>query len=452
MYLCVPVCLHLYVCTYLCTCLSVFTDTCTKVASLPPSRPARPSRTSDRTKTLWVSLSVCLCTCVCTCLSLHLSVSVPVCVHSHLYERCLLAPFRTHPTFQDIIQNIDSVSLSVSVCLSTYLCVYLSVSAPVCLNLSAYLSVCVHLYLYQHGLCLLQKPPYLPGHHTEHRHCEYLCLSLSLYLSVYLCGPVCVHPPLYHPAIPALPLQGSPRLPEHHAWFRLCESVCLCVYLSVCMRSCVCSPHLVYAAVPASTGLASPSRSSYRIIINSVSLSVPVCIPVCVHPTWSTLLYQCGLYRACLTFQIIIQDNYKLCESLCTCLYTCLCSPHLVYTAVPVRPLPGWLHLPEHHTWYRLCETLLSVCVYTCLSVCIPIYVHPTWSTPCCTSMESQPIQLGEEASKKTEFEIACCGIDCIGEFLTQFWRRGRIERDGCQRGRHLYTACPAALSHRPVL
>ena len=30
-------------------------------------------------------------------------------------------------------------------------------------------------------------------------------------------------------------------------------------------------------------------------------------------------------------------------------------------------------------------------------------------------------------ASNKTEFEITC-GIVCIGEFLTQFWRRERIE------------------------
>ena len=178
---------------------------------------------------------------------------------------------------------------------------YLSVSAPVCLYLSAYLSVCVHLYLYQHGLCLLQKPPYLPGHHTEHRHCEYLCLSLSLYLSVYL--SVFTHP------CTTLPYQHC--LYKAHPIFQNIMRDLDCVSLSVCVYTCL-----------------------------------SVCVAVCVHPTWSTLLYQRGLYRACLTFQIIIQDNYKLCESLCTCLYTCLCSPHLVYTAVPAWPLQGLPHLP----------------------------------------------------------------------------------------------------------
>ena len=148
------------------------------------------------------------------------------------------------------------------------------------------------------------------------------------------------------------------------------------------MRSCVCSPHLVYAAVPASTGLASPSRSSYRIIINSVSLSVPVCIPVCVHPTWSTLLYQCGLYWADFTFQNVIRDT----------------------------------------------DSVRLSCLSVCLSVCIPVYLYAYLSVftppdlhPAVPAWSLSPFSWGGEASKKMEFEIACYGIDCIGEFLTQF-------------------------------
>ena len=421
---------------------------------------------------MWVSLSVFVCVPVCTCLSapvcLYLSVYLSVCVHRHLYQSGLFAPFKTCLTFQDIRQNKDTVSLSV--CLSVYLCVYMSVFAPVCQ------CTCLCSFTPVRALPLgpLQDPPHLPGHHPEHRLCESLSLCLSVCLHTSVCTCLSLHLSVWTYLHTCLSVFTYTCTSMDSASFRshptfqdiiqnidtvsisvclcLCTCLCTCVDLSVFTHPCTTLPyqHCLYKAHPIFQNIMHD--------LDCVSLSVcvytclSVCVAVCVHPTWSTLLYQRGLYRACLTFQIIIQDNYKLCESLCTCLYTCLCSPHLVYTAVPVWPLPGWLHLPERHTWYRLCETLLSVCVYTCLSVCIPICVHPTWSTPCCTSVESQPIQLGEEASKKTEFEIACCGIDCIGEFLTQFWRRGRIKRDGCQRGRHLYTACPAALSHRPVL
>lgn len=34
----------------------------------------------------------------------------PHLIYTLLYQRNLFAPFRTHPTFQDIIQNIDTVS------------------------------------------------------------------------------------------------------------------------------------------------------------------------------------------------------------------------------------------------------------------------------------------------------------------------------------------------------
>ena len=36
---------------------------------------------------------------------------------------------------------------------------------------------------------------------------------------------------------------------------------------------------------------------------------------------------------------------------------------------------------------------------------------------------------------KITKLEITSCGIVCRGEFLTQLWRHGRIECDGCQKG-----------------
>ena len=42
-----------------------------------------------------------------------------------------------------------------------------------------------------------------------------------------------------------------------------------------------------------------------------------------------TLLYQCGLYRACPIFQIIIHDIDSV--SLSVCVPVCVCSPHLVY-------------------------------------------------------------------------------------------------------------------------
>ena len=54
----------------------------------------------------------------------------PHLVYTLLYQRGLFAPFRTHPTFQDIIQNIDTVSLSL--CLCTCLSLHLSVLAHTC--------------------------------------------------------------------------------------------------------------------------------------------------------------------------------------------------------------------------------------------------------------------------------------------------------------------------------
>ena len=50
----------------------------------------------------------------------------PHLVYTLLYQRGLFAPFRTHPTFQDIIQNIDTVS----VCVCVPVC--LSLSTPCC--------------------------------------------------------------------------------------------------------------------------------------------------------------------------------------------------------------------------------------------------------------------------------------------------------------------------------
>ena len=99
----------------------------------------------------------------------------PHLVYTLLYQRGLFAPFRTHPTFQDIIQNIDTVSLSVFVC----------VCVPVCLSL------CLHRAVPAWPLRPLQDPSHLPGHHTGYRHCESLCLCLcmrtclSLHLSVF---------------------------------------------------------------------------------------------------------------------------------------------------------------------------------------------------------------------------------------------------------------------------
>ena len=126
-----------------------------------------------------------MCVPVCTCLSLHLYVCVylSVCVHPHLYQRGLFAPFKTHlPGHRTEHRHCESHSL----CLS----VYIPVCVPVCTCLSLNLSVCLYLSAYlsptpvpARTLCPLQKSPYLPGHHTEHRHWESL--------SVFVCVPVC---------------------------------------------------------------------------------------------------------------------------------------------------------------------------------------------------------------------------------------------------------------------
>ena len=45
----------------------------------------------------------------------------PNLVYTLLHRRELFAQFRTHPTFQDIIQNIDTVNIVVSITLSVCL-------------------------------------------------------------------------------------------------------------------------------------------------------------------------------------------------------------------------------------------------------------------------------------------------------------------------------------------
>ena len=152
---------------------------------------------------------------------MYLSVFAPVCVHPHLCWHGLFVPFRTRHTFQDIVQKIDSVSLSVCLCVCT--CVYLSVctcmSVPICVPVCLCSPTPVPKWL----LCPLQDLPDLPGHQTEQRHCESLCLSV--------CVPVCVH---------------------------VCLCTCLSVYLSVFIHTCT------GAASWPPSGPTPPSRTSSR--------------------------------------------------------------------------------------------------------------------------------------------------------------------------------------------
>ena len=169
-----------------------------------------------------------MCVPVCTCLSapvcLYLSVYLSVCVHQHLYQSGLFAPFKTCPTFQDIRQNIDTVSLSVFVCLCTCVCtclsLHLSVSVPV------FTHTCTSAASWPPS-----GPTPLPGHHPEHRLCESLSLCLSVYIP--LCVPVCT---------------------------------CLSLHLSVpiCIPVCLCSPIPVPSWTLPPSEATLPSRTSYR--------------------------------------------------------------------------------------------------------------------------------------------------------------------------------------------
>ena len=69
----------------------------------------------------------------------------PHLVYTLLYQRGLFAPFRTHPTFQDIIQNIDTVSVCVCVCVCLPVCV------PVSLSVSLHPKL-VYTLIYQRNL------------------------------------------------------------------------------------------------------------------------------------------------------------------------------------------------------------------------------------------------------------------------------------------------------------
>lgn len=179
----VSVCVSVPVC--LCTCLCSPTPVPARTLRSIQDPPYLPGHCTEDS----VSLSVCLC--VCTCLSapvcLYLSVYLSVCVHRHLYQSGLFAPFKTCLTFQDIRQNKDTVSLSV--CLSAYLRVYMSVFAPVCQ------CTCLCSFTPVRALPLgpLQDPPHLPGHHPEHRLCESLSLCLSVCLHTSVCTCLSLH-------------------------------------------------------------------------------------------------------------------------------------------------------------------------------------------------------------------------------------------------------------------
>ena len=111
----------------------------------------------------------------------------PHLVYTLLYQRGLFAPFRTHPTFQDIIQNIDTVSVCVCVCVFACLCTCqsLCLSSP---------QAGLHPDIPAEPLLSLQDCHCLPGPHTECRHCESVgvCVSLSTYLSLSTCLSTCL--------------------------------------------------------------------------------------------------------------------------------------------------------------------------------------------------------------------------------------------------------------------
>lgn len=44
----------------------------------------------------------------------------PNLIYTLLYKKDVFQPFRMHPAFQDIVQNIDSVSFHFSVCKSVF--------------------------------------------------------------------------------------------------------------------------------------------------------------------------------------------------------------------------------------------------------------------------------------------------------------------------------------------
>ena len=57
----------------------------------------------------------------------------------------------------------------------------------------------------------------------------------------------------------------------------------------------------------------------------------------------------------------------------------------------------------------------------------------------------------GGGGCKKTELEIACCGVVCIDEFLTPFSRHGRTEYDGRHNGAPAWVPEAGIICHSAV-
>ncbi len=125
----------------------------------------------------------------------------PHLVYSLLYQREVFEPYRTHPSFMDLVQNVETVGAHSSAGFPVYLFVYLFVCLSVCLlvwsmsnaeTVGAHSSSGFPVYLFGYlFVCLLvwSVVKYRDGGaHSSSRFPAYLFTCLFVCLFVYLFG------------------------------------------------------------------------------------------------------------------------------------------------------------------------------------------------------------------------------------------------------------------------